>query len=195
MTEVSVESLFDEFAVAYRRGDRPDVGAYLARATEGAERDGLADLIDRFLQATPAREPSEEELVLMQSRLDAEPPLLTLRKRRGLTRAAVVDTLVRVLGLEPAKRDKVGRYYHELETGLLDPEPVDRSVWEVLGDVFHANAQRLAALGPPSPAPAETAYLRRQDAPELAAPIATDMPAEAEGPDEIDRLFLGEEKT
>jgi hypothetical protein len=56
--------LFDEFAVRYRRGERPYVLEYLDRA--GDDRDALADLIDRFLEAVPARSPSEEEVVLMR---------------------------------------------------------------------------------------------------------------------------------
>ena len=159
MSEASVETLFDEFAVAYRRGERPDVDAFLARAGEG-ERDGLAELIDRFLAAAPARESSEEEIVLMQARLESEPPLLLLRHRRALGRAAVVDGLVRALGLDRAKRGKVGRYYHELETGILDPEPVDGRVWDALSDLLRANTRALAALRPP-PCPS----CRRERAP------------------------------
>lgn len=194
MSEVSVESLFDEFAVAYRRGERPDVGAYLARVAEGAERDGLADLIDRFLQASPAREPSEEEVVLLQARLESEPPLLLLRLRRALTRAAIVDALVGRLDVDPQKRDKVAAYYHRLEVGTLDPEPVDRRVWDVLAELLRANAQRLASLGQPTgSAPVVApAYHRVQDAPELAAPPALmDRVAFPEEPDEVDRLFTG----
>ena len=38
------------------------------------------------------------------------------------------------LGLDPAKRKKVARYYHQLETGLLDPRRVSGRVFEALGD-------------------------------------------------------------
>jgi hypothetical protein len=189
VSEGTVETLFDEFALAYRRGERPDVGAYLERAPEGAERDDLAGLIDRFLQAVPAREPSEEEVVLLQARLESEPPLLVLRLRRALSRRAVVDALVGRLGLDPAKRTKVGRYYHELEVGLLDPEPVDRSVWDALADVLGANAQRLAALRPP-PLEMEPAF-RAADASVTPRRLTIPSAPPKEWPDEIDRLFLG----
>jgi hypothetical protein len=191
MSEASVETLFDEFAIAYARGERPDLGTYLERAAEGAERDDLAGLIDRFLQAMPARESSEEEVVLMQARLESAPPLLLLRVRRAVTREAIVDALVGQLSLDPEKRDKVGRYYHELETGLLDPTPVDRSVWSVLADVLKANTERLADLRPSLPAPAGTVYLRSQDVLELAAPAGVEAPVTGEERDEIDRLFTG----
>jgi hypothetical protein len=87
---------------------------------------------------------------------------MLLRIRRRLSREAVVDALLRTLGLDPAKREKVDDYYHQLETGLLDPAPVDRTVWEALSDVLHANTRALAVTRPMPPATA-TAY-RRFDA-------------------------------
>ena len=67
-----------------------------------------------------------------------EPPLLLLRKRRKLRRDAVIAALMTALQLDPAKREKVAGYYHELETGLLDPEGVDRTVWAALGEFLRA---------------------------------------------------------
>lgn len=188
MSEVSVELLFDEFATRYIRGERPDVGEYLERA--GPEREELGRLLDRFLAAVPAREPSEEEIVLIEASLASEGPIFALRKRRALTRDAVVDALVQALGLDPAKRGKVGRYYHELETGLLDPEPVDASVWAALADFLRANIQSLAGFRPPLLA----APVARRDADaDWALRLEARAPAAAadEGPDEVDRLFTG----
>jgi hypothetical protein len=189
---VTVEVLFDEFATSYRRGEHPDVRAYLERA--GAERDDLSRLLDAFLQAVPAREPTEEEVVLLQARLEQQPPLLLLRLRRALTRDAIVDAIVATLGLDPAKREKVEGYYHRLETGLLEPSGVNRQVWDALGEFLHANAQALAGLRPPPRAAPATAYLREADY--LSAYDGIDrlsMPAEPSPeepePDEIDRLF------
>jgi hypothetical protein len=191
VTEARTELLFDDFALRYVRGERPDVRDYLERA--GAERDELGTLIDRFLQAVPAHEPSEEDVVLMQARLEGEPVLLVLRKRRKLSRAAVVDALVSALGIDVAKQAKVGRYYHELETDQLDPHRVDRKVWDALGEFLEANARTLAGvrLAPP-PAPM-TAY--RRDAAQFQAKLeafdADRVPADraAAEPDEVDRLF------
>jgi hypothetical protein len=187
MSEHSLGQLFDEFAQAYLRGESPNVTSYLARA--GAERDDLGDMIDRFLQAVPAQAPTEEEAVLMQARLEHEPPLMLLRIRRRLSREAVVDALLRTLGVDPGNREKVDGYYHQLETGLLDPEPVDRTVWDVLSDLLRANTRALAVTRPMPPA-ATTAY-RRFDADfvleERAAPT---VPVD-EGRDEVDRLFTG----
>jgi hypothetical protein len=187
MSEAQVETLFDEFATRYLRGERPDVREYLERA--GAERDSLGALLDRFLEAVPAREPSEEEVVLLQARLEQQPPVLVLRLRRKLRREAIVAALVERLRLDPAKSRKVAGYYADLEVGVLDPEPVDRRVWDVLADVLEANVRALAGHRP-EPIAAAPAY-RVADADfvlrELAVP--PDQPDEAR--DEIDRLFTG----
>lgn len=204
MRGVSVVTLFDEYATRYLRGEQPDAREYLERASEGAERGDLAGLLDRFLEAAPARAPSEEEIVLMEARLEQEPPILVLRRRRKLTREAVVSALVGRLGLDPAKRGKVGGYYHELETGLLDPAPVDLRVWDALADLLKANVRGLAGLRPEPPAAFELAY--RREPGEMPAPLLESVvaaagapePAEPEhpaGPDEVDRLFRGRDAT
>ena len=188
MSEAHVELLFDEFATRYLRGESPEVGEYLERA--GPEREELGRLIDRFLEAVPARKPAEEEIVLMQARLETEPALLVLRRRRKLTREVVVDALVKRLGLDPAKSDKVGGYYHDLEVGNLNPDRVDGSVWDVLADVLKANARSLAGIRLEPPALAMSAYMREPtgtQAKPAGAPAA--VPSAAEEPDEIDRLF------
>jgi hypothetical protein len=188
VSEARVELLFDEFATRYLRGDRPDVGDYLERA--GGEQEELSRLLDRFLEAVPARETSEEEIVAMQARLEQQPPILLLRLRRALSREAVVEALVAKLGLDPAKSGKVGGYYHELEVGILDPEPVSARVWDVLAEVLKANVRALAGRRPEPAAPA-AAYMRE---PTIVLRERTDMPMAAASapppePDEVDRLF------
>ena len=98
----------------------------------------------------------------MSAWLDGEPPLLELRRQRGLGRDAVVDELVGSLELDPAKRGKVKTYLHELETGSLDPTRVSRRVWEVLERLLGAGSRSLAGLRPPPVAP--TVAYRRADA-------------------------------
>jgi hypothetical protein len=199
VNEHAVEALFDAFAQAYLRGESPDVSEYLARA--GGERDDLGDLIDRFLRAVPAQPATEEEIVLMEARLEGEPTLLVLRKRRRLKRETVVSALLERLGLDPVKRDKVARYYHELEVGTLDPKPVSSRIWDALGELLAANVRVLAGLRPRSPAPEgavfhrlelheEVSYLARCDTADAAEAEPQAAPAR-EGPDEIDRLFTG----
>ena len=118
MTSV-VEALFDEFAARYARGEEPDVEEYLERAGRGKRSLGLR--IDRYLQTAPARAASEEELALLDARLERNPPLLALRLRRRQRVDDVVDALVSGLGLGADARAKVKAYYQRLEFGLLDP--------------------------------------------------------------------------
>lgn len=180
-----VELLFDEFAMRYVRGERPDVRDYLEQVRNLGQLEQLTFLIDRFLKAVPARESTEEDLVLMEAQFGQKPPLLLLRERRELRREAVVGALLAVLGLDPAKRDKLDRYYHELESGLLDAERVDRSVWNALGELLHANVRALFASRVPY-LDLTVYYLL---APETDLESSRGRLADAEEPDEIDRLF------
>jgi hypothetical protein len=192
MSPTRAELLFDEFAVRHARGEAPDVRSYLAQA--GDEREALGRMLDRFLESAPSRRATEEEVVLLQARAEQEPPLVVLRQRRRLGRQAVVDGLVRMLALDPARLDKVGRYYHELEVGLLDPNGVSRRVWASLRELLGADVESLAgARRRPEPpaAAAAVAYLRMSDEVVVHPSVAhTELVARAE-PDEIDRLFTG----
>ena len=161
---------------------------YLERAGDGA--DELAGLIDAFLRATPAPEPAPETVAMMEAFAEGEPPLLRLRVQRRLTRDAVVDALVRGLKVDFKKTDKVRRYYHELETGLLDPAGVDRRVFSVLAKALGARAADLVASRPP-PFELGVMYLRATtaDAAPAAAPMFAPIDDPREEPDEVDRLF------
>jgi hypothetical protein len=184
-----VEKLFDEFVAARERGEQPDVPALLASA--GPEAEALGRLIDAYLRSAPTQAPDEETLLLMQARLEGEPPLLLLRLRRKLGREAVVSALMSTLRLDPAKRRKVEGYYHELETGLLPTEGVDRSVWDALGGFLHANVRVLAGTGVTlRDLDVTAAYLRQADVAsvESAAPAPAAAPRASEW-DEVDRLF------
>ena len=182
-----VFALFDEYAARFARGERPDARAYLARAGGGA--DELGRLIEGYLERAPAPPPDEDARLLSEAWLSGQPPLLELRTRRALTRDEVVDALIGTLSLDRAKRAKVKRYYRQLETGLLDPGRVDRTVFEALGEVLRARMENLRAWRP-RPQHFEPAYLRVPSRPRAAA-AAPEPPARAptEPPDEIDRLF------
>src|SRR5438067_1457521 len=114
-----VTSLFEEYAASFERGERPDLRLYLERA--GGESGRLARLVDVWLQAVSAPEPSEEAVEQTRAWLGGEPPILSQRTARGLSRDAVVDFLVERFGLPAAKREKVRRYYHQVESGRLAP--------------------------------------------------------------------------
>ena len=99
---------------------------------------------------------------------------------------------MRTLGLDSAKREKVAGYYHELETGLLDPEGVDRSVWEALAASLRANVRALAEARPISPAAPMASYLRAADfALDRDVEMASRQLAASGEPDDVDRLFTG----
>jgi hypothetical protein len=182
-----VDELFDEYAAAYVRGERPAASEFLARA--GGEADELAGLIDAFLARAPAPAPDETTVALFEAWQAGESPLLRLRTARGLKRETVVATIVRALGLNSQKEAKVSRYYHELESGVLDPNRVDRRLWDVLANALGARVGDLAAWRPrpmefQAPAFARTSMTMSS----IDAPTAPDTAAESQD-DEIDRLF------
>jgi hypothetical protein len=179
-----VEELFGEYASAYVRGERPQAREFLARA--GGHVDELVNLIDAFLARTPVPAPDAQALELFEAWQAGESPLLRLRTTRGVTRDAVVAALVRTLGLDEKKNEKVRRYYLELESGSLQPERVDRRVWDALAEVLGARMSDLAGWRPRQiefPAPAISGASR---------PMMSAMRVPEESPepeDEIDRLF------
>ncbi|MDQ3672732.1 MAG: hypothetical protein M3364_09910 [Actinomycetota bacterium] len=180
------DRLFDEFATSWARGERPDVADYLEQVAADAERADLASLVDAFLATAPVPEPTEEEVAIMRARLAGDPGLVALRVERGLKRGTVVDRLVELLGLPGGTRGKVGRRYHELESGLLDSRRVSPRVWEALAGIFGRAVHPLAALRPPEAA--SGAYYRTMDARMEMAPPS---PGAAIERDEVDELFLG----
>src|SRR3954447_13244263 len=123
-------TLFDEFAARFARGEAPDVRDYLDRA--GGDADELAAMIDAFLMRAEPPAPNDESVDLARALVAGHPPLLELRKRRGIRVDEIVETLVATLGIDTGKRAKVKRYYQELEGGLLDPGGVDGTVWRAL---------------------------------------------------------------
>jgi hypothetical protein len=177
--------LFDEFVVRFRRGEEPDLSEYLARA--GTEADELARLADRFLQAAPPPAPTEDVVVLARAWVCGEPPLLELRVKRGLKRGQVVDSLHERLDLAPELRGKLNERYHELETGQLEPAPVDRRVWEALAAALRTRVEDLTSWARPVP-PLETRVMYRA-MPASSAPALRQAREQRREPDEVDRLF------
>jgi len=183
----SVFELFDEYAAAYARGERPRAHVYLERAGEGA--DELARLLEGYVQAALVPAPDEDTIALVGAWLEGQPPLVELRARRGLRVEDVVEALVKGLGLDGAKRAKVKSYYQRLEGGLLEPAGVAEKVWLVLGRLVPGAEE--AAAWRPRQVEAADMFLRvseAESAPALAAGRAN--PASEETEDEIDRLFL-----
>lgn len=191
-----IELLFDEFAARHARGEHPDAREYLERA--GERRDELARLLDGFLAAAPVQPPGEETLALFASLLaeslpgeTATPPLLAERVRRGWRRDEIVDWIRERFGIGEEKQEKVARYWHELETGLLPVSGVSARLREALSERFGEVLQAATAWEPP-PRGIDLAFRRTADAPQMHALLEEVMvPADNESePDEVDKLFL-----
>ncbi|SRR6266545_8359081 len=129
----------------------------------------------------------EQAVELFEAWQAGESPLLRLRTAQGLKREAVVSALVQTLGLDPKKDEKVKRYYHELESGLLEPERVDGRVWDALAKALSARVSDLVAWRPAQPELPAPAFARASQ-PMMAASRASESPEEPTK-DEIDRLF------
>ena len=192
-----VDLLFDEFAASYARGEHPDAREYLERA--GEARDELAHLLDGFLAAAPVQPPGGETLALFASLVPeaageaTQPPLLAERVRRGWRRDEIVDWIRERFGIAEEKREKVARYWHELETGLLPASGISERLREALSERFGDALQAAVAWEPPG-LEAKLSYMRVQDAPALSQAKLEPLPAApASGPepDEVDVLFLG----
>lgn len=192
-----VDRLFDELAAAYVRGERPDLPAYLARAGDDANE--LARLVDAFLRTVPPPEPSEDDVAVMRARLEGEPGLLALRKRRGRRVDEVVDDLAARLDVDD--RPRLRRYYQRLEGGVLDPHRIDERVWNALQELFATSVRNLIRPLVTRQGGSAMAYYRRtvsRDGPAMLQAAAQAEPAlvaDADPPlaqrDALDRLFLG----
>ena len=215
-----VERLLKQYIEASESaGVPPDTGPYLERAPE-AEGAVLEALIDGYLARAPRRRwdagAFERELgsPLMRGIADSVrgstglwPALLPrLRDAARLKRRELVARLARDLGV-PDREQKVARYYHRMERGLLDESGVSDRVLERLGAILGQSAEALReagrALGPGGAGAAgEAALFARTALPDeryLAAdvsmappsPAMEPAPEDAERWDEVDELFLG----
>jgi hypothetical protein len=178
-----VFELFDEYAAAYARGERPSAEAFLERA--GDERGQLARLLEEFLRRTPAPPPTEDDVRHLSLLLAEEPPLIALRVERGMRVDEVVSGLIERLGLDPAKRAKVKRYYQRLEGGLLEPTGLSARLRRAIVGVLGTGTEDALRWTAP-PAGAAPAFMRSAER----LPSAPTAPASAaDEEDEIDRLF------
>ena len=127
-------TLFDDWAARVARGESPDPREYLDQA--GPAREELAQLMEAYLQAAPRREPDPETVELARTWLRGDSPLADLRARQGIRREDVVAAIVDGFNLAPEKAGIVRRYYHRLESGLLDPSRLSRPLLDLLGNTL-----------------------------------------------------------
>lgn len=181
-----MHELFAEYAALVARGERPRAGEFIERA--GSEADTLATMIDRFLRAAPRPAATAEDSARLAGWLQTEPPILELRRRKGIKRAQVVDALLGALQLGKGSRDRLADAYHELETGQLDPAGVDPSVWVALGEILKANVRELGAWRGPALQAKPAFRLSSERFVSLDAILEPSKAANAPE-DEVDRLF------
>lgn len=186
---VELETLLDELARRYARGEPLDVEGMLRQAGDRA--DELAPLIEAFLARAPRRAPSAQALSYVRS-LD-EPPMVRARVAKALRVDDVVDAIVTACGIRADARQKVRRYYQQLEGGVLDPSRVAASVWEAITSVLGRSRESLTlpyAGVAPSAAPMYRADQLFE--PDALASLSERLKLEPDAPDEVDALFLGE---
>jgi hypothetical protein len=204
----SPDELLDDFIAAWNAGKRPRVDDYLERAPE-PERDELAGLLHAFLDQAPVpaytrqtlaeiqAEPAVAELsALIESQAGVWPSLLPrLRRRAQLTRDQVVSALSDALGLG-GREEKVKGYYHQMESGTLDPRGVSARVLESLAGVFKVTVGEIEEGGEfevTSGLVPDAAFARSYQMHEWTAhaPAAAEDRESPGDWDEVDELFRG----
>jgi hypothetical protein len=207
----SVTRLLAQYVAEHRSGGDADPNAYLDRALPH-QRGELAALIDAYLARAPRR--AFDEAAFRSSSAQATVDALEraiagasgrwpvvlprLRSRVGLKRSELVERLANSLGLGAHSKEKVGRYYHEMEQGLLPAEGVADRVLEALASLLGSSARVLRDAGRPvvdlggrQPA-AGPAFARATRADAAVAFDLLDASAPPAEPwDEVDELFRG----
>lgn len=197
----SVDDIFDRYKAAFRAGEGSDPQPFIDQLS-GAARRELEALIAGFLArgARPAFSPEafaaaqESPLAqrVMASLGETWPVLLPrLRDEAGILRSDLVTRLADALGVT-RRRDKVERYYHQMEKGLLEPAGVSDRVLDALSGIVGVSAERLrAAAGAVMPPRAAGPTFAR--AARSAPATSETLAAAAEPPewDEVDELFRG----
>jgi hypothetical protein len=185
----AVDTLFDEYAARWARGERPDTADYLDRA--GWQREELALMIDRYLAVAPGPEPDEATVRFVSALYErGEPPLLAARVARGLRVRAVVDWVMQSFSLPADKAEKVSLYWHELERGRRRPQDIAPELWGKVVELLGPAAEAARGWSPPPMLAADVKYSRVRDETFLTEPPVPAPAVEEESQtDEVDRLF------
>lgn len=197
-------SVFDSYVAEHRAGESPSEHEALSRV-EDTDRDELAAMIDAYLERRPRRawDPAAFEasgaapfVYSLARSLEGSaglwPALLPrLRARARLARRDLVGELADRLGVA-TRRDKVERYYHQMEQGLLDSRGVSDAVLDALGAILGESREGLRRAGRGlggEGAPDGAVFARTAGAPSDESHRMREPTAAGEEPDEIDRLF------
>lgn len=210
----TTDRLLADYVSEHRAGGEADPRAYLAKAPP-EDRFELAALIDSYLLRAPRQafdpetfrgSPAERTVDELERVLGGSaglwPALLPrLRARAGLKRSELVQRLATSLGL-PDRSDKVERYYHQMEQGLLPANGVSERVLEALARIVGETAQALreagrsmggsGGAGARSTPAAPPAFARRTRLEaDAAGAVAASEPVGEDDWDEVDALFRG----
>lgn len=211
-----LERLLQQFAAELEAAGRPDPAALLAQV-EGAERQELAERLDRYLMQTPRRrwdpvayEGSAAKLAVdrvyesLEGVSGSWPELLPhLRNRARIRRRELVERLAVALGVGGAAQvEKVADYYNRMEHGLLPASGVSGRVIEALAEIVGVGAEAIRSAGAADAgerAGGAAAFARTAVSdPDYAAYLASDEPAlgqassgAPERRDAVDELFTG----
>jgi hypothetical protein len=158
-----ISELFDAWAAAYARGERPDPRPYLLRAGDAS--DSLASLMERYVQAAPRPQPSDDDVELVGAWMRGDSPLAEIRSRRGITRDQIVAAIQERFGLRDDQRPSIKDYYHQLESGLISPRGLSRRLLQLLSETLGVGPSSIMGARPRRirAAPAFRADLLRSD--------------------------------
>lgn len=199
-----VDRLHTQYIERYLSGGDTDPSDLLDELA-GEQREELSELIDAFLVDAPPR-PWDQARFKGSSAETAVNELIAggtlwpvvlpgLRERLQIKRRELANQLAEALG-QSREREKVERYYHQMETGQLDPEGVTDQVLEALGKILGRSAETLRrmgeGLGPPSGEGEALAYTRLTigNAEEASGMASPGLPADEDW-NEVDELFRG----
>ena len=204
-----VDRLLREFKDEHERSGAGDPQRYL-ESVSGRDRLTLETLIEQYLAAAPRRAWNEEQFEasgaaplvegIEQSLAGSAgtwPALLPrLRARAQLARADLTARLAESLGVGDRK-EKVHRYYHQMEVGTLPAEGVSQRVLDALGTILGESGDALrragAGMARPGPLSEHATFARTAPAADFdaAAPAAARERREPDADewDEVDELF------
>lgn len=197
-----VDELLRAYIALFRESGEADPLPLLEQ-THGVERVELAALIDGFLAQAPApafesaafeqfAADSRREALVRRVVVDEEETLQSLRRAANATKAQVGIELARELGVEGHESEVKARY-HDLETGVIDPQKVTRRAWEGLSRIFESSAERVrdataAAFSGAGGAEATAVFARSTVEPGMTHVMASRA---AQEPSVVDRAFFG----
>lgn len=193
---VTAEHLFDRFAGAHRRGERPDPADAIWAAPE-PQRAALATMIELYLAGQPPAPVAEVDLLARAADPRSAPPLdwpnllPALREQTATLEGTLVRRLATALGF-PQAIEQVEEHVHRLETGRLDPARVAPLVVSALAGIFGVADELLEygrRLEPRTAAAGAQTVFARPSGPAGAPPASPPDPGRPERIAELDRLF------